>query len=58
MNSKRLTQEPEPLPKWRSLHKGPPYLKIAGGRVRYDRALLEQWVRDQTHYPKEETHPG
>jgi len=51
MNSKRLTQEPETLTKWRSSHKGPPYLKIAGGRVRYDRALLEQWVRDQTQLP-------
>src|SRR5260370_13550720 len=37
-----------------TVFKGPPYLKIAGGRVRYDRALLEQWVRDQTHYPEEE----
>jgi hypothetical protein len=42
-----LTLKPETLTKWRSSHKGPPYLKIAGGRVRYDRALLEQWVRDQ-----------
>jgi hypothetical protein len=40
------------------LAQGSPYLKIAGGRVRYDRALLEQWVRDQTHYPEEETRPG
>lgn len=23
--------------------------------MRYDRALVEQWVRDQTHYPEEET---
>jgi hypothetical protein len=50
-----LTLKPETLTKWRSSHNGPPFLKIAGG-VRYDRALLEQWVRDQTHYPEEETH--
>jgi hypothetical protein len=36
------------LEKWRSLGKGPPFVKI-GGCVRYKLTDIEAWEREQTH---------
>lgn len=35
------------LQQWRWQGKGPPYLKVAGGRIRYERAALDVWMAGQ-----------
>ena len=39
------------LEKWRSLKKGPPYLKV-GHFVRYTEADLDQWINSQRIRPE------
>lgn len=35
------------LTQWRWRGMGPPYLKVAGGRIRYERAALDVWMAGQ-----------
>ncbi|MBB1251757.1 helix-turn-helix domain-containing protein [Streptomyces sp. OF3] len=42
---------PQTLANWRWAGIGPDYIKTSpgrGGRIRYRRSALEQWLRDQT----------
>lgn len=39
------------LAQWRSRKKGPPWAKL-GGRVRYDAALLDAWIAENTTFPR------
>jgi hypothetical protein len=43
---------PGTLANWRSLGKGPPYIKL-GGRVRYPLDALAAWEKENTHRGKE-----
>ena len=42
LNVKRSTVD-----NWRSLGKGPAYVKLATGAIRYDEAELRNWVESQ-----------
>jgi len=33
---------------WRSRQIGPPYMKLENGSVRYDPAVVEDWLRKQS----------
>lgn len=46
-----LNKPPKTLAEWRSKHIGPPYLKLAGGHVRYDPAAVEEWLQQQVVVP-------
>src|SRR5947209_7268681 len=35
---------------WRTRKKGPPYRKVAGTLVRYDRAEFEQWLQSSPRF--------
>jgi predicted DNA-binding transcriptional regulator AlpA len=35
---------------WRTRKKGPPYLKVGGTLVRYNRIELEAWIESSPHY--------
>jgi hypothetical protein len=39
------------LTKWRGLHKGPPYRKVAGNLIRYVREELDDWMAAQAVLP-------
>jgi predicted DNA-binding transcriptional regulator AlpA len=39
------------LAKWRSLGKGPPYRKVAGGHIRYVQSELDDWMEAQAVVP-------
>jgi hypothetical protein len=41
-----LKRAPETLIRWRRLRIGPPFIQIQG-RVLYDRAAVEQWLKAQ-----------
>ena len=45
-----LNMKPLTLEVWRSLRKGPPWLKL-GRKVFYDRKAVEEWVRQQARNP-------
>lgn len=41
-----LKRSPETIMRWRRLRVGPPFLRVQG-RVLYDRAQVEAWLKDQ-----------
>lgn len=43
-----LKRAPETLERWRRTRCGPPYLRIQGGRVLYDRKAVEGWLQAQS----------
>lgn len=43
---------------WRTRKKGPPYRKVAGTLVRYDRAQFEQWLEASPRFPCQQGHAG
>lgn len=46
-----LGMSPGTLREWRSLGKGPPYLKLPTGTVRYRQEDLVEWVSQQRVVP-------
>ena len=44
----KLRRSPETLSRWRRLRqKGPPYIRMQGGRVLYDPKAVDRWLQDQ-----------
>lgn len=46
-----LGVKPSTLNCWRSQRKGPPYIKV-GGRILYDEADLDAWLKQRTIHPE------
>ena len=43
-----LRRPEKTLAMWRYRHIGPPYVKLAGGHVRYRRSAVEKWIDAQS----------
>lgn len=43
-----LRRSPATLRRYRRLRIGPPYIRLQGGRVLYDRNKIETWLQDQS----------
>lgn len=46
-----IGMKPATLNCWRSSRQGPPYFRM-GGRIKYDRLHLENWVKSRTIDPE------
>lgn len=40
--------KPQTLDRWRHLGKGPVFCKYERGAVRYQRAVIQQWINERT----------
>jgi hypothetical protein len=46
--AQRFNLKPETLANWRCGRKGPPFVKMEGGTVRYDESAVVAWLQKQT----------
>jgi predicted DNA-binding transcriptional regulator AlpA len=44
----QLKRSPETLERWRRERRGPPYLRLAGKGVLYDKSAVEAWLQAQS----------